>query len=291
MSSNEIKWAIGLIEADGYIGFNHNGNKKWIVTLKVSLNSYNARAVYKLKNIFGLGKIHWSKEMVTWKITRRDTIKNKIIPILEEFEFRGSKYYEFILLKKAINVMESFKSKDEKHEILTRLKILSKTNTYRVSPVLIPKIKENNEMIKKYNNEKDVVLIDLISEETLLKAMDPWWLAGFIEGEGSFQINNRNQVVFELGQKYNTLIVWVIHKHLNLKSKIKERVNGEYTMLSTKDNKSIQKLITILKGKLLGIKSFEFSVWSRAYRTKKKEKKEKAKILLSKIRARRYIPF
>lgn len=286
--NNEIKWAIGLIEADGYIGFNHNRNKKWIVTLKVSLNTYNARAIYKLKKIFGHGKIHWSKGMVTWKITKIDTMKNVIIPILEEFNFRGSMYYEMILLKEAINVMDSLKSKDEKHEILTRLKILSKNKIYRVSPIFIPELLNSVDIKNQINNEKDVNLIDLISKETILKAIDPWWLAGFIEGNGSFMINNRNQIVFELEQKYNSLIVWVIHKYLDLNNKIKERKDGEYTMFSTKKEKSIKKLITILNGKLLGIKSFEFSVWSRGFRTKKEEKREKAKNLLRKIRARRY---
>lgn len=286
--NNEIKWAIGLIEADGYIGFNNNVNKKWIVTLKVSLSSYNVRAIYRLKKIFGHGKIHSSKGMVTWKITKRETMKKVIIPILEEFNFRGSKYYEMVLLKEAINVMDSLKSREDKHEILTRLKILSKTKLYRVSPILIPDVVKSEEMKKKYNNEKDEVLIELISKDTITKAIDPWWLAGFIEGDGSFGINDRNQIVFELGQKNNTLIVWVIHKHLDLNSKIKERKDGGYTSLSTKKEKSIEKLISLLNGKLLGIKSFEFSVWSRGFRTKKKEKREKAKALLRKIRARRY---
>lgn len=288
--NNEIKWAIGLIEADGYIGFNHNGNKKWIVTLKVSLSSYNARAVYRLKNIIGYGSISWSKDMVTWKITSRETMKKWIIPMLEEFNFRGGKYYEMKLLKEAINVMESSKSKDEKHEILSKLKVKSKKHLYRVSPIIIPEIKDfrTKDEIIKYNKEKDEVLIELISDKTILEIIDPWWLAGFIEGDGSFQINNRHQTVFELGQKYNTFIVWLIHRRLKIKSKMKVRKNGEYTMLSTKDGKSITLLMTLLKGKLLGIKSFEYSIWSRAFRTRKLEKKKKAKDLFQKIRARKY---
>lgn len=330
--NNEIKWAIGLIEADGYIGFNHNGNKKWIVTLKVSLSSYNARAVYKLKKIIGHGSISWSNGMVTWKITNKQTMKKWIIPLLEEFNFRGSKYYEMKLLKEAINVMESSKSKDEKHEILSKLKVESKKRLYRITPIMMPEIKVSEllsmlarepydliEEIIKYNKEKDEVLIELISDKTIFEIIDPWWLAGFIEGDGSFKINSRHQIVFELGQKYNTFIVWLIHRRLKIKSKMKIRKNSldspgkgldqasskapsaclvtqpelnggiiDYTMLSTKDGKSITLLITLLKGKLLGIKSFEYSIWSRAFRTKKLEKKKKAKDLLEKIRARRY---
>ena len=152
--NNEIKWAIGLIEADGYIGFYHNGNKKWIITLKVSLNSYNIKTIYKLKRIIGYGSIHKSKNMVTWKITNKETIKNHILPILSQFNFRGLKYYQVMYLKDAINIMESSKNTNEKHEILSKLKLESKDCLWRVSPIVFPILNNDINNIIKYNLKK-----------------------------------------------------------------------------------------------------------------------------------------
>ena len=93
--------------------------------------------------------------------------------------------------------------------------------------------------------------------------------------------------MFELGQKNNSFIIWLIHKYLNIQSKIKVKKDNSYTTLSTKDPKIINKLIILLKGKLLGIKSFEYSIWSRAFRTNKMNKLCKAKEILNKIRKQR----
>ena len=46
LNNNKMNWAIGLVEAEGYIGFNHNQNKKWIIVLKVSMKQNNAKAIY-----------------------------------------------------------------------------------------------------------------------------------------------------------------------------------------------------------------------------------------------------
>ena len=264
--TNEEKWVIGLIEADGYIGFNHNGNKKWIVMLKVSLNKYNARAIYKLKKIIGYGKIHKSGDMITWKITKRDIIKNKIIPMLEKF---GSQYYDMEYLKDAIEILESSKNINEKHEMLIKLKILSKNNSLRISKVVFSSIK-NDISLKKID-------------------VDPWWLAGFIEGSGSFYINNKLEVIFEISQKYNTFAIWLIHKYLNLENNIKIRKDQSYTVLSIKKKKDIEFLIKLLNKKLLGIKSFEFNLWCKVFKTKKKNKKENIKKLLERIRKNKKI--
>ena len=85
--NNNIYWAIGLLESDGYIGFNLNNKNTWLFIIKVSLKSYNIRAIYKLKNIFGIGKIHKSADdMITWKVTRFDQIKTIMLPLLEKYE-------------------------------------------------------------------------------------------------------------------------------------------------------------------------------------------------------------
>ena len=105
-----------------------------------------------------------------------------------------------------------------------------------------------------------------------------------MEGGGSFQINDRLQVVFELGQMHDKAAIYSIHKILNVPGKVKERKSDGYTMISTKHPRVIEEIIKMLSGKMLGMKSFELRIWKYAYNTELKEKKKKAKKILEKLR-------
>ena len=288
--NNKILWAIGLLESDGYIGFNLVKKNTCIFTVKVSLKSYNMRAIYKLKKIFGIGKIHKSSDgMVTWKVTRFDQIKTIMLPLLEQYELRGLKAYEVIIMREAVSLYESDISGKEKTILLTELKLksqsLSKNQKNNISPFWHQKLNLNiDESI--FTIEDYINLVP--SREVLKNLIDPDWLAGFVEGDGSFQINNRLQNVFELGKKYNIFLVLCIHKFLGIESKPKIRKDLSYTMLSTKQPKTLDLIEKLLTGRILGIKSFELRLWKYAKDSEMKHKKERAKILLNKIRARTF---
>lgn len=279
--SNSHKWAIGLIEAEGYIGFNINSlNKKtWTFILKVSMKKNNARAIYKLKSIFGVGRIHRSSDgMITYKITNRVNLRSVIMPILDIYPFRGKKYYDYILFKKALDIAESGCTQDEKHVLLLNLKenwLLDK-HKHRISIVY-----QLPDTVKDLDNSE---IIKLVNREQLVQILDPDWIAGFIEGDGSLQINKRLQVVFELGQTHDTFTVFALHKYFNVPSKIKIRKDFSYTTISTKHPRVIKDIIQTISGRLLGMKSFELKIWTYAFNTRLISKKEKAKNLLNKIR-------
>ena len=80
-----------------------------------------------------------------------------------------------------------------------------------------------------------------------------------MEGDGSLEINDRNQLEFELGQMYETFTVKALHKLLEVPGKVKEREDG-YTVVRTKHPQVIEKIIETLDGKMLGSKSKELKV-------------------------------
>lgn len=277
--SNPLKWAIGLIEAEGYIGFNLNSpvKKTWTIILKVSMKKNNARAIYKLKSIFGVGKVHRSSDgMITYKVTDRTKLKSVILPIFEIYPFRGKKYYDYLIFKKALDIVESNLTQGEKHELLLKLKEDGRLSKRRISIVYqLPDSVENLE---------DSEILKLVSREQLMNVFDPDWIAGFVEGDGSLQINKRLQVEFSLGQTHDPFTVFALHKYFNVPSKIKIRKDLSYTVLNTKHPRVIKDIIRTISGRLLGTKSFEFKLWTYAFNTSLKHKKEKAKFVLNKIR-------
>jgi len=92
-------WVLGLIEAEGYIGFKSQAtegpnSKKWKFVVKVSMKNTNRRAIHKIKSIMKVGKVREdSFGMTTWKVTDRKKIKEFIIPVFDLYPPRGVKYY------------------------------------------------------------------------------------------------------------------------------------------------------------------------------------------------------
>lgn len=294
--NNDYHWALGLIEADGYIGFNCQNPKspssvKKIYTfqVKVSLKNYNSRAVYRIKSIFSVGKIHKSSDgMITWKVSNTDILINKVFPIFDTYPFKGKKYFDLVATKEAIVLYKSDRTWQEKHEILSILKESITCELRNISPIWYPYLEPKDYLI----DPEPILLAPaqyknmVPSQEVLKTLISPSWLSGFIEGDGSFQINNRLQAVFELGQKYNIFLVFAIHKFFNVPSKVKITTNLSYFSISSKHPRVLDEVEKTVEKKLLGIKSFEFAVWRRARRTVLVTKKEKASLILNKIRLR-----
>lgn len=70
----------------------------------------------------------------------------------------------------------------------------------------------------------------------------------------------------------------------NVKSKLKDSNN--YLMLDTKNTETLYLIANAINNRLLGIKSFEFSLWLRTLRKKKKTKTLKARSIIALIRKR-----
>lgn len=96
------------------------------------------------------------------------------------------------------------------------------------------------------------------------------------------QISPRLQIVFEVGQYYNTFAILALHKRYQIPGKLK--MNAGYVLLSTKHPRALESIIGDLRGKLLGMKSQEYSLWVEAYRTKSRTKREELRQQLLKLR-------
>jgi LAGLIDADG endonuclease len=135
-------------------------------------------------------------------------------------------------------------------------------------------------------------VFDNCEQPLLEQVVDLNWLAGFIEADGSFYILQNGQHGFAIGQAYNTLVVAGIHKRLNIKASFKIRscsqaeVIGPYVQSETKDKATLLKIAALLKGKILGIKSFVFSLWLRTLRKNNRRKSQKARRIIKKITQR-----
>ena len=242
--NSEQKWAVGIIDGDGYIGLEWTNKEKtkWVPVLKVTLHRYNSRAVYKLKKILGIGKITYSGSTITYRVRSKALWHSVLIPLFSKFHLRSMKYAAVLVIQKALHMSQVSNS----------------------GPVL--------KLGQSLNRKTDQISPIWANGTSLQKILDLDWLAGFIEAEGSFYILSNGQHGFAIGQAYDQHIIIGIYKLFSVQSALKNSNNNNYIMLDTKNTEALFLIANAINGRLLGIKSFEFSLWLRTLRKKKKLK-------------------
>ena len=115
------------------------------------------------------------------------------------------------------------------------------------------------------------------------------WLAGFVEGDGSFYITkkeeNRYVPGFGITQKLDEHILEEIRKELRIKTKVRKK-RGHY-ILDTTNSRTIENIRDYLEGRLISRKNVEYKIWSKSvyYYTKgEKEKMERYQRMLRRYR-------
>ena len=257
--NSEQKWAIGLIDGDGHIGLEWTNKEKtkWVPVLKVTLHRYNSRAIYRLKRILGIGKITYSRSTITYRVRRKALWYDLLIPLFSEFHLRSMKYAAVLIIKKALYMAQAGNATPK--NILELQQSLDR-KTDRISPIW-----KNGTHLK--------------------EILDLNWLAGFIEAEGSFYILKNGQHGFSIGQQaYDRHIIVGIHCLFGISSALEN--NKNYIQLNTRKTDTLYFIANAMNGRLLGIKSFEFSLWLRTLRKKNKIKTLKARSIIHAIRSR-----
>lgn len=266
--NSEQKWAVGLIDGDGHIGLEWTNKEKtkWVPVLKVTLHRYNSRAVYKLKKILGIGKITYSGSTITYRVRSKALWHSVLIPLFSKFHLRSMKYAAVLVIQKALHMSQVSNSGPV-------LKLGQSLNLCSLAPLLLRQQKFAIAKVCRCNSKGKSRKTDQISPiwtngTSLQKILDLDWLAGFIEAEGSFYILSNGQHGFAIGQAYDQHIIIGIYKLFSVQSALKNSNN--YIMLDTKNTEALFLIANAINGRLLGIKSFEFSLWLRTLRKKKK---------------------
>lgn len=267
------KWACGLIDGDGHIGmeWSDRAKTKWVPLLKVSLHIYNARAIYKLKVALGCGNITFDQTMITLRVRKRAHWRDKLLPLWNKFPLRSSKHYDAMCVARALAFDPAKLLKKDEQAMINKLKLVLKQNRTSTIPSPIWGL------CQPYSS------FSISDKQQLSIALDLDWLAGFIEAEGSFYILQNGQHGFALGQAYNTHIVAAIREFYNIKAALKCKPN--YVMLDTKNHDTLQCIAKTMNKRLLGMKSFVFTLWWRTLKKKDKYKSLKARRIIRKIRS------
>lgn len=300
---NINEWLVGITDGDGtfniYTNMTHN---KIIFTYKISLNKKNTQLLYKIKSYLGVGSVTFDNKtnIASYLIRDKKYLLNIIIPIFDKYPLLTTKRYNYLKFKECLLISNN-NLLTQKEKLLQINNIKNKNYSLDSSKKYNIYISDAWESIyKKWNikedlfylliNLNDKVLINPYKEiinninsiliNDVNNIITKSWLIGFIEAEGSFFIlkksSNPLRYVhsFGLTQKLDYIVIYSIKLLLNINSSIviKSLSNKSnlFYKLETTNNSNIKYIIDYFrysnyKSVFLGIKSFEYRIWSRTY--------------------------
>ena len=196
-----LEWFVGFTDAEGNFniklnGLNDNTFKNVQFTFQIGLHEDDRDVLSYIMNTLKCGHISKSKGRVNFFVNDLNSLLYIIIPIFDCVNLNSSKYYHFELFKKAV-----FLTKDKSHLLNQgKLEIIN----YRKEMQMMSDKWVPNSMYSKINITNN-------------------WLAGFIDGDGSFSYN-----------KYVPRFKLENHcKELELYNKIKEFLTVGNVMLTS----------------------------------------------------------
>jgi len=242
------QWLVGFTDGDGTFSIS-NSNGKWSLIYKLSQHEYNARLLYFIKSQLGVGRINkeTNTKTVNYWIRDRNKLAEVVFPIFDSYPLLTSKYFNYLKLKEAYNILEDTNlTKIKRDELMFNLVKKLPSSDY-ISPAW----------------EKVSNLVSNTYEANMV--MSKAWLIGFTEAEGSFYLVNKTncRIVhgFEITQKLDLIVLSAIGYILGIKTYSK---NTYHTVVTT-NSRSVENIINYYNNTMKGMKSLEFRVWARTY--------------------------
>ena len=163
-------WYItGLADSEGNFSINYNAkSKKVTASFKITQNEDSLNVLYFLKEYFGCGHINIDNRLTKgfkFVISNKKDLLEKIIPHFDKYPLVGSKYLDYLDFKECVLLMQNSNTANLEL-ILSHKKCMNKARSFEERWSYL-KNKEFN--------------------------LNPEWIQGFIDGEGTFQANVINK--------------------------------------------------------------------------------------------------
>jgi hypothetical protein len=219
---------------------------KYNINFSIAQSVYNIRVLAFIKKHIGVGSIHISKNLATYRVRNSKHLYDKVLPLFERNPLQTSKSFHAkrIQLATSVFVNESM-STTEKRDCLSLLR------SFPLPPEFEWDLKQE-------------------------PALTDDWIVGFLEAEGSFLITSsvlsggqEHPILkffcsFAVTQKRDRRVLDAIRKRFHIPSKVLwKRASQAYT-LETKNQGVLRRIDEFARGKFQGMKSLEYKLWSRA---------------------------
>lgn len=184
-------WITGFVDAEGCfsIRITKSKNTKWKVStsFEISLHIKDVDILYKIQSFFGVGAVYLRKDrnIAAYKVSKLEYLRDKIIPHFKKYPLISQKSIDFDLWCKVIEIILK-KEHLSQSGFLTVLTYCASINRGTSKKVFFL-----------YPNIKPVIRPRVI----LPLNLNPYWVSGFVSGDGGFSIVIRPSNSYKLKQQ------------------------------------------------------------------------------------------
>lgn len=201
----------------------------------------------------GIGQVTESKNGIwSYRVRNKEQIKRVIFPIFDSFTLLTVKYYDYIQIKQAYDILTSHNSKEEINRKMEEINLHLKNGpdpNYK-SPIW-----------------KDIDCNNITSKH--IPFISKHWLIGFWEAEGSFYIVKKEEGRYAHGmgltQKTDRQILEIIRQIFDSKAKVKDRKpKQDFYSWDSIGNNGCNLAIKYFDGYFIGRTSQKFAIWKKS---------------------------
>jgi len=177
-------WITGFVDAEGCFSviIEIKDKTKWKVTTSFEINLHikDVDILYKIQSFFGVGAIYLRtyKNIAVYKVTKIKYLKDIIIPHFLKYSLISQKYIDFTLWSKVVDLILN-------KEHLTHKGFITILSYYASRGV-------SKKVFKFYPKAFDRLSVNLPTN------LNPYWVSGFISGDGCFSIIIRESKSYKL---------------------------------------------------------------------------------------------
>jgi len=284
------QWLVGFTDGDGCFSINHQKENKWNLTFKITQSKVNGKLLYFIKEQLNCGSITEEEDKLNYRIRDINNLTNKLIPIFDKYSLLTSKFFDFLKFKDILDVLNNPLTYPVGEIRNLKIQEIISKDYYKIHSTKITWVNLLNDNIPCStiwgNTEKEKS-----DKEYWKSIISKPWLIGFIEAEGSLYITKKDLDRychgFGITQKKDKIVLEGIKEIFKFPSKVKK--NKDFYSLDCTNNRVNLDLIEYFYNSFKGIKSLQYSIWSRSLRKSntilsKEEKKEYLKNIQDKLR-------
>lgn len=200
--NNDIKnfyeWFSGLADAESSFIISHRKPFSFVFSFEICLHIDDQDMLYFIQKKIGLGKVYISGNTTKLIIVKQEEIA-KLLEIFLDYPLQSTKYLNYLDFKKAFELYTN------------RTKAQQSKNSEELFIEIF-------EIKKGMNTKRSDFSTEALSSRKIF--ITPYWLLGFVEGEGSFFISKRDnyRLIFSLTQSIKDLALMTEIKNFLYKS-------------------------------------------------------------------------
>ena len=239
LNKNFINWLVGFTDAEGNFnislkGLQGNTYNSLNLIFQIGLHKDDLYILEYIKDKLNCGNISKSGDKCNYFVNDQKSLINVVLPIFNYVELKSSKYHQYLVFEKAVKLL---------------------INKKHLTP------QGRLEILEYYKNIK-IVNMNSTARENM--EIDPYWLVGFTEGDGSFSTNKLvPRLKYENHIKEYELFKSILNyfKTGNL-SKI-NRYSTEFVILEINNiHVLVNTVLPLFSNIMLTKKSLDFFDWS-----------------------------